>query len=80
MREGKIDEANLALGYVYETTGVVVHGEKRGRTIGFPTANIRPQAGQVQLGPGIYVVEIQVNGIWHQGMASIGYNVRCARA
>ena len=75
LREGKIDEANLALGYVYETSGVVVHGEKRGRTIGFPTANIRPQAGQVQPGPGIYVVEIQVNGIWHQGMASIGYNV-----
>lgn len=73
--EGKVDLANEGLGYIYETRGVVVHGEKRGRTIGYPTANIQACSGQVQPGLGIYSVEIEVCGQWYQGMASIGYNV-----
>lgn len=73
--EGKVDLANEELGYIYETNGVVVHGEKRGRTIGFPTANIQACSGQVQPGLGIYSVEIKVGHKWYQGMASIGYNV-----
>ena len=75
IQTSRIDEANEALGYIYETTGVVVHGEKRGRTIGFPTANIRTRNGQLQPGVGIYTVEIKVGEQWYQGMASIGYNV-----
>ena len=75
IQTSQIDEANEALGYVYETNGVVVHGEKRGRTIGFPTANIRTRSGQLQPGVGIYTVELKVGNDWYQGMASIGYNV-----
>ncbi|MDR2465189.1 MAG: adenylyltransferase/cytidyltransferase family protein, partial [Streptococcaceae bacterium] len=37
---GNVEEANKLLGYPYETTGIVVHGEARGRQIGYPTANL----------------------------------------
>ena len=41
LNEGYYQEAKSLLGRFYTTKGTVVHGEKRGRTIGFPTANIR---------------------------------------
>lgn len=72
---GKIEQANRELGYIYETSGVVVHGEKRGRTIGYPTANIATTDGEMLPGRGIYVVECCVDNQWYKGMASIGYNV-----
>lgn len=72
---GNIDEANTLLGYPFETHGIVVHGEARGRTLGYPTANIISSENQVVLGIGIYVVEIKIGAEWHQGMASVGKNV-----
>lgn len=71
----KIDLANLELGYPYQTRGIVVHGDKRGRTIGYPTANIQVHPQEVLPSVGVYVVEIFVEGIWYKGMASIGYNI-----
>ena len=40
LKEGKTDELPALLGRFYTTSGIVVHGDKRGRTIGFPTANV----------------------------------------
>ena len=40
VKTGAIEAANELLGYPYETTGIVVHGFARGRTIGYPTANL----------------------------------------
>lgn len=58
---GKADfgEAGRILGYAFELCGTVVHGNKLGRTIGYPTANISPQAGPRQLLPpdGVYAAE-----------------------
>lgn len=71
----KIEEANQELGYVYENHGEVVHGDKRGRTLGYPTANIAVTPQEVLPGVGVYVVEILVRGHWYQGMASIGHNI-----
>ena len=42
IREGKVKEANKLLGHEFSTRGIVVHGDARGRTIGFPTANLAP--------------------------------------
>lgn len=72
---GQVEAANAELGYTYETTGIVVHGAKRGRTIGYPTANVQITDDELLPGPGIYVVAFHVNGKWHQGMTSVGYNV-----
>ncbi|MBF6977756.1 riboflavin biosynthesis protein RibF [Tuanshanicoccus lijuaniae] len=70
-----IENANRELGYAYQTSGVVVHGDKRGRTIGYPTANVQINPQEVLPSVGVYVVRIFVDGTWYQGMASIGYNI-----
>lgn len=72
---GDIAKANSELGYPYETSGVVVHGDKRGRTLGYPTANIQTEALEILPAVGVYVVEIKVRDSWFQGMASVGYNI-----
>lgn len=75
LSEGKIDEANNLLGYIYETSGFVIHGDARGRTLGYPTANIYPHPYVLIPRRGVYAVKMWVDGNWHDGMASIGYNV-----
>lgn len=73
--KGHIKEANELLGYYYYTSGYVIHGEARGRTLGYPTANIEPHPYVFIPEIGIYAVRIKVDGKWYNGMASIGYNV-----
>ncbi|VDG20574.1 riboflavin biosynthesis protein RibF [Lactobacillus pentosus] [Lactiplantibacillus mudanjiangensis] len=72
---GAIDDANELLGYQYETQGTIVHGEARGRTIGFPTANVAHSNNTRVPGIGIYATMVEVNGTWIPGMASVGRNV-----
>lgn len=66
---------NDLLGYRYQTTGVVVHGEARGRTLGFPTANVEWPEEERMPSVGVYAVQLQIGDRWYDGMASIGYNV-----
>ncbi len=75
MSEGDMENANHFLGYVYETSGTVVHGDARGRTLGFPTANIASEANVLLPKKGVYVVEINIADRWYHGMAQIGYNI-----
>jgi len=71
---GELDAAADLLGRAWEMEGPVVHGDKLGRTIGYPTANIdlgdmlRPKIG-------IYAVEVLIEGedTWRGGVASLGY-------
>ncbi|MFO8069912.1 MAG: bifunctional riboflavin kinase/FAD synthetase [Alkalibacterium sp.] len=72
--EGKIDQANKLLGYIYEISGFVVHGDARGRELGYPTANIYPHPYVMVPKRGVYAVKMWVNNEWLDGMASIGYN------
>jgi riboflavin kinase / FMN adenylyltransferase len=58
LRSGHIAAASRELGYDWIVMGEVVHGDKRGRTIGFPTANIILEAGAEPL-RGIYAVEVR---------------------
>ncbi len=72
--EGKIHQANSLLGYIYETSGFVIHGDARGRELGYPTANIYPHPYVMVPKRGVYAVKMWVNDEWLDGMASIGYN------
>ena len=73
--EGDIQKATTYLGRPYLLNGVVVHGKKRGKEIGFPTANIRPEhENKVIPKSGIYVVKVRVDEQWYGGMLSIGVN------
>jgi riboflavin kinase/FMN adenylyltransferase len=68
---GHIAEATELLGYPYFVTAQVVHGDKRGRELGYPTANLRlpPDCG---LKHGIYAVRVGVGGARYGGVASFG--------
>lgn len=71
LAEGKVVEAAELLGAPWFISGEVIHGEKRGRELGFPTANIRldPSCG---LKHGIYAVRTRVGDIRYDGVASFG--------
>lgn len=73
--EGNIKEVNRLLGYNFSTRGIVVHGDARGRTIGFPTANLAPIDNVFLPGDGVYVSDVIVNGKSYRAMTSVGKNV-----
>ncbi len=55
LQNGNLKEANELLGYNYTLTGTVIHGQKRGRTIGFPTANLNiDEPGKLIPNHGVY--------------------------
>ncbi len=72
--EGKVAEAAKRLGYDYSIKGVVVDGAHLGRTIGFPTANIKPVSDSTLLPkPGVYAVRVTMpDGTERPGMVNIG--------
>ncbi len=69
---GRVADAGRALGRPYTIRGTVIEGAKRGRTIGFPTANL--QATQLLPAAGVYAGEAQVGGKRHRAAISIGDN------
>ena len=75
IKGGRVAEASKLLGYPLSTRGIVVHGNARGRTIGYPTANLAPLDRVFLPGDGVYVVEVEHNGKRYKGMASVGKNV-----
>ena len=73
LEEGDIAHASEMLGYGYSLKGVVVAGNRLGRTIGFPTANMRLyEPLKLVPGRGVYVVEVEVLGKRYRGMTNIG--------
>ena len=68
---GRVDEAAEFLGYPLFVSGEVVHGDKRGRELGFPTANLVLDAS-CGLRHGIYAVRVGVGGRRYDGVASFG--------
>ncbi len=75
IRAGHIEHANNMLGRVYSITGQIVHGDERGRKLGFPTANIELQNSEMAVpAPGVYAVEAEIDGITYEGMGNIGNN------
>ena len=73
LESGDIASAADMLGYGYSLQGVVVAGNRLGRTIGFPTANMRLyEPLKLVPGRGVYVVEVEVLGKKYRGMTNIG--------
>ncbi len=68
---GRVDEAAEFLGYPWFVTAAVIHGDRRGRELGFPTANLRLDAG-CGLRHGIYAVRVGFAGRRYDGVASFG--------
>jgi len=73
LKSGDVKSAMDFLGRPYELTGVVIHGNKIGRTIGFPTANIQvPESYKLIPAHGVYIVEVVLLNETHFGMLNIG--------
>lgn len=74
LNEGRIEDANKLLGYNYMINGIVVQGDKIGRSIGFPTANIKlPDSYKLIPADGVYIVKTTVRKKIYYGMLNIGY-------
>ncbi|HEX5212905.1 MAG TPA: bifunctional riboflavin kinase/FAD synthetase [Pseudolabrys sp.] len=71
LSQGKVVEAAELLGAPWFASGEVIHGDKRGRDLGFPTANVKldPSCG---LKHGIYAVRVGIDGKRRDGVASFG--------
>lgn len=72
---GLVREAGLLLGRYFSLTGIVAHGNERGRTINFPTANMELVDLKMAVpAVGVYAVLVNIDGKTYQGMANIGDN------
>lgn len=73
LEAGDINKVNKMLGRYYSFSGVVVEGDKRGRELGYPTANIKLSDEDKMLPQiGIYAVLVEIDGIEHKALLSIG--------
>ena len=72
--EGDVSAASNLLGRFPGLRGLVVHGDHRGRLLGFPTANLDVPDGSTKLTPanGIYAVRVRLGNEWFNGAANIG--------
>jgi riboflavin kinase/FMN adenylyltransferase len=69
--EGRMDEAGALLGHQYYIDGQVVEGKRRGREIGFPTANLR-STNELLPPNGVYATTMTIDGIVRPGITNIG--------
>jgi riboflavin kinase/FMN adenylyltransferase len=73
IREGEMEGIPAVLGRFYTIEGLVVHGDKRGRKIGFPTANVEVVDEYLLPPAGVYAVRMKVDEAWYDGVCNIGY-------
>ena len=73
LEKGDVATANVFLGYDFMINGEVVHGFKKGKSIGFPTANISvSNSNKIIPASGVYAVEVSLKGKLYGGMLNIG--------
>lgn len=73
--EGKVEAATQMLGRYYAISGVVAEGNKRGRLLGYPTANIELYNSEQTIpSDGVYAVLVHLDNKIYQGMANVGKN------
>lgn len=72
--EGHLEAANMLMGRPFRLCSKVVHGDERGRLLGFPTANLAIENHRVMLPNGIYVVHVFFREKTYRGIANIGTN------
>lgn len=73
LKEGRTNILPELLGRFYTTTGTIIHGDKRGRTIGFPTANVDVNEEYILPPLGVYAVKMKVHEEWYEGVCNVGY-------
>ena len=74
IEEGEVHKAEELLGYAYRVEGYVVHGNAKGRTIGYPTANVSVPGEYLEPKSGVYACFALVDGKKYKAMVNIGHN------
>jgi len=72
LSQGRVEGAAAMLGRMHDISGTVVRGDQRGRTLGFPTANIEPDPRVCLPGDGVYSVRVRVGDRLLPGVMNIG--------
>ena len=74
IKKGQIEKANKYLNRYYKIRGEVVHGHQRGRTLNFPTANLKTNFSYIIPADGVYLTRIKVLDEYHYALSNIGSN------
>ena len=74
LSHGELEEVREILGRPPSAAGLVVAGDRRGRTLGVPTANIDVEAGTIFPGRGVYAAGVLVDGVWYRAAVNVGHN------
>ena len=74
IEDGEVHKAEELLGYAYRVEGYVVHGNAKGRTIGYPTANVSVPSEYLEPKSGVYACFALVDGKKYKAMVNIGHN------
>ncbi|HID11972.1 MAG TPA: bifunctional riboflavin kinase/FAD synthetase [Candidatus Latescibacteria bacterium] len=72
VQEGRVEDASRLLGGPYRISGTVVHGDGRGRRIGYPTANLAVSPHKLLPSDGVYAVRVRLDGTTFPGVMNIG--------
>jgi len=72
LREGDVERAQDLLGHPYQVSGTVARGAGRGRTLGFPTANLRPDRPLI-LAAGVYAARVGWDDTRADSVVNVGY-------
>lgn len=72
LREGDVERARDLLGHPYQVSGTVARGAGRGRTLGFPTANLRPDRPLI-LAAGVYAAHVSWDNTRADAVVNVGY-------
>lgn len=74
IEEGNVHKAEELLGYAYRVEGTVIHGKGKGRTIGYPTANVKIPDEYLEPKSGVYACFVLIDGEKYKAMVNIGHN------
>lgn len=74
LSEGELEDANNMLGRYFSLSGEVVSGKKIGRTINFPTANLKTDEKTILPKIGVYYTNVEIHGEIYKGITSVGNN------
>jgi riboflavin kinase / FMN adenylyltransferase len=72
IREGRVEQAGIFLGRPYSVQGLVVPGDGRGKSLGFPTANVQPDPLRLLPERGVYACRVTVDNRTYPSVANIG--------
>lgn len=74
LEEGRLELAEEFMGHPYFLHAQVIEGKQLGRTIGYPTANLKTAEEKLIPRAGVYFVKVEFEAQWHYGMLNIGTN------